>query len=628
ELMIRHVHLEQADAEEMAEVLREALQVEEGGGAAAGRADEATVIYSYLSGEEEDAPLRKLLRQNVSIVPDTRTNSLLLVAPPESVVMLEGLIQQIDRVRPEVAKIRVFTLRNANAEDMLTTLEEVFQQDEQAGGGTEEEERELVLGAGGPAGGRQRLGFTVDARTNSIIAAGTDEYLDLAELLIRELDARDVDERVSRVYAIRYGKAEDLASALSDFIQEQTQRYERAGDQAALMRQIEREVSVVPVEDTNSLLLDFAPRRESEIMTLVRELDRPPPQVMIQVLLAEVSLDERLELGIEWAVQDLLYTQTGTKKDVVVGTDVGASGTSALGGFTFTITGEDFNFLLRMLQTEGTLEVLSRPQILVQDNQEANISVADDVPFVRGVTVTESGSTQSQVEYEEVGIILDVTPQINPDGFVTMEIAPEISNLTDSSITITEGLTAPIFNRRSASTTVTVRDGETVVIGGLIQTRESGTESKVPVAGDVPVLGALFRAQTKQRRKNELLIVLTPRVVRSPEDIRALSLETRDIAGQIPDEALRSPLFDGLQLRPGERRLRPEEFSEEEWPELGPEGAPAEAPDRYAPELQAYGPARAQAMIPPLPLETDGEAELARSMRYDVYPEVIYWSER
>ncbi|UCG31789.1 MAG: hypothetical protein JSU68_08975, partial [Phycisphaerales bacterium] len=113
ELMIRHVHLEQADAEEMAEVLREALQVEEGAGAAGGRADEPTVIYSYLSGDEEDAPLHKLLRQNVSIVPDTRTNSLLLVAPPESVVMLEGLIRQIDRVRPEVAKIRVFTLRNA-----------------------------------------------------------------------------------------------------------------------------------------------------------------------------------------------------------------------------------------------------------------------------------------------------------------------------------------------------------------------------------------------------------------------------------------------------------------------------------------------------------------------------------
>jgi general secretion pathway protein D len=143
------------------------------------------------------------------------------------------------------------------------------------------------------------------------------------------------------------------------------------------------------------------------------------------VLIVEVTMDNSLELGVEFAFQDLQYAKAGpadtTTFDYVAGTDVGAAG-SGLGGFTFTITGADFNFLFRTLQNEGNLNVLSRPQIVAMDNQKASIDVSNDVPYVTGTSTTTGGQITTSVGRSDIGIQLEVTPQINPDGFVRMEI--------------------------------------------------------------------------------------------------------------------------------------------------------------------------------------------------------------
>lgn len=612
ELMVKIVRLKQSLAEDLAEVLNNALGGRGAGGrrgtttgttgAAAGTLGEEdkAILISFLDTDEKGEEFRRtLLRQDLTIVPDLRTNSIIIVAPPDSVEMLESLIRKLD-TRPESLDIRVFQLINANAEDMKALLDELFRTEEQAREG--EEERRLEFGPEGASfsiggglvqgeAGRQQLSFTVDKRTNSLIAAGTEQYLDLVQALIYELDSQDIADRTGLVYQIKHSTAADLSSALDAYFQAESSRYERLGDETAMARQIAREVSVIASEETNSLLLNFDPRRESEVMRMVRQLDRPPPQVMIQVLLAEVSLDDRVELGLEFAVQDLLFSEHqqngfGSDFDFVLGTDIGAAG-SGLGGFSFTITGEDFNFLLRMLQSEGRLVVLSRPMITAQDNKEANIEVADRVPFVRGVTISDTGATQSQVEYQDVGIILNVTPHINPDGFVTLEIHPEISNITPSSITITEGLTAPIFNARTAETTVTVKDGETIVIGGLIQHRDEETENKVPVVGDLPFVGALFRATAKQRRKSELLIVVTPYVVRTVEDARLASEKVRD-QHAFPAETLRSELWENLRVMPGEEGIGPAEPQEEI--EVAPPAEFAPEPEQFRPLPEVYGP--------------------------------------
>lgn len=601
EVMIEVIHLEQALAEDLAEVLSQALGAaggapgrgrQPGAGPRRGATEEQAMFISFLEKDPAGVErLRKLLKQDLTIIAEPRTNSLIVTAPPDSMDMLRTLIRKLDSIKPEIAEIRVFPLVNASAEEMKNMLDELFETERQRGArraGEGEAEQQLAFGDVIGAPGRQRITFTVDPRTNAIIAAGTPHYLDLAEDLVRQLDSQAIDERVSLIYAVRHGTAETIAEALSQFNQEQAAKYERLTDEAARQRQIEREISVIASDATNTLLVDVDPRRESEVMRLVQELDRPVPQVMIQVLLAEVSFDDRLELGIEFAAQDLLFSETGNDFDFVIGTDVGAAGSGALGGFTFTISGEDFNFLLRTLESEGRLQVLSRPSILARDNVEARIQVANRVPFVSAVNITEAGQTQSTIQYQDVGIILAVTPHINPDGFVNLQIAPEISNITPSSVTITEGLTAPIFAERSAETEVTVMDGETVVLGGLIQTREEQNESKVPILGDLPLIGILFRATSYNVQKSELLIVLTPRVVRSVEDLHGLSVEERDRTS-LTEEILRHPSFEGLRLRPGERRLGP---VEETPPAGGPSGPATTMPavPEYAPMPERYGP--------------------------------------
>jgi general secretion pathway protein D len=274
-----------------------------------------------------------------------------------------------------------------------------------------------------------------------------------------------------------------------------------------------------------------------------------------------------------------------------------------LAGFSFTITGEDFNFLVRALQSDSRLEVIQRPMVMCQDKQTANITIGQRVPFVRGTQVTDNGQVTSQVEYEKVGIILDVEPQINPDGFVYLKVKPEVSAIASSTIDIGNGVLAPIFTERSAETTVAVKDGETVVIGGLITTTESEGESKVPFLGDLPGLGILFRSTTRSKGKTELLIALTPRIVRTVEDGRRLSTETRDEAGIITDEMKASPMFGKLRVTPESESEIPsiETPPAAAPPEVGPGGTPIRqiheepAPEpaseeRYGPSAPRYGP--------------------------------------
>ena len=365
-------------------------------------------------------------------------------------------------------------------------------------------------------------------------------------------------------------------------------------DETAQRIQAERQVTAIGDEQSNSVVLGISPRYYDQYMTMIQELDRPPPQVMIQVLIAEVTLDDSVDLGIEFAEQDLLFTENavagpndtikGHDFDFVGGTDFGAAA-GTLGGFSFTITGEDFSFLLRALQTDSKLEVLSRPTLMVENNETANITIGDRVPIVQGSTFTDAGNTSTSVSYENVGIILEVTPHINPDGFVNLEVHPEISQVSDSSIQLTEGLAAPIFSERSAETVVTVKDGATVVIGGLITDTERDSESKVPFFGDIPGLGVLFRTTNHSVRKTELLMVLTVNVLRTEEDVHAMSIEQRDKTGLL-ENISRNPLMEGLRIRAEEDGLAP---------------APADEPadedrtierrrDLYGPTPDVYGP--------------------------------------
>ena len=427
------------------------------------------------------------------------------------------------------------------------------------------------------------LTITVDERTNSLLVAGTREYVELCSDIISELDASPAQERLTQVYRLRNARAGDIEKAVKDLLdQEREKLVSTLGEDAvgAAQRLLEREVAVVSVasdgeeENANTLLISASPRYFDIVVGLIRELDQPPPQVLIQVLLAEVRLDDTTDFGIDWTVFGSHNSSTGS-----MGTDYGIDAEiNAFGGFSVQVTGGDLNLFLRALQSQGRTELLSRPQILASDNQKAEIKIAQRVPIVTSSQASEDLlSTFTTVRYESVGIILNVTPRINPDGSVRMEVKPEVSNVDESTVQISPGVNAIVLNERSAETTVTVQDGHTIIIGGLITTEDEEIIDKVPFLGDIPLLGHLFRKTTTIEQRRELLIILTPHVIRGVEDADKHTNETLEhlrLLGSAPPpsdllkrEALR-PLKDGVnnstqfRVTPQRRRkrIRPGKF--------------------------------------------------------------------
>jgi general secretion pathway protein D len=278
------------------------------------------------------------------------------------------------------------------------------------------------------------------------------------------------------------------------------------------------QVFVIADPDTNSLLVTTATKYEQRVKEILAELDRPVPQVLIKVLIAEVTHDNTLDLGVEFSVLNL--GDDGTPRATFGSNFDLAAETS---GAVVKIVRKEFAATLRALENVGKLDVLSRPYILASDNQIATITVGQEVPRITRSQLTDQGQTINTVEYEDVGIILNVLPHINPDGMVILEVAPEISQLTGTSVSIGSGVTAPVIAKRSAYSRVGIRNGNTIVIGGLMEDRKTVTVSKVPILGDIPIVGHAFRRDVRTKSKTELLIFLTPHVARSTEALPEMS---------------------------------------------------------------------------------------------------------
>lgn len=600
-MALRVYRLENQDAEDFGELLDKFFEA-----AGAGNEDDARTLIINFKHVDLDTGVeiaRSMVHEDITITPDPTTNALVVMAPEANIDMLGYLIEMLDSVEPQVLSIVSFQLQNADAEEMKDLLDELFDTQGDTG------RPRLVFGAdGAPAAGGEgaaaggeggtaiQLAFSVDRRTNTLIAAGSPAYLKMVERLVLQLDYEEIEDRIVRVVPINHLEAEELATSLDSYFESERTIVESVEGEEAAVRQIQREVTVqAGTEESNVLLLTYSPRMESRVLGLINELDQAPPQVMIQVLIAEVKLTDNFELGMEFALQDLLFSETsftgpngtlqGNSFDFIGGTDLGATG-SGLGGISFTVTGEDFNFLLRALQSEGRLEVISRPSIMVQDKQEANFTVGERVPVVTDVVVSAGGVVTPSVTYEDVGVILEVTPIINSDGYVNLEISPEISAIGASSVTISSGISLPTFTERSATTNLTVKDGETIIIGGLISSQERENENKVPLFGDIPILGLLGRASVREKTKSELLMVLTPHVIRTVEDARKMAIHMRDSTGML-DNMRRNPLMQGLQVRPEDDQFGPVE----ELRPLKQIGPIDEKSEEMGPMLEEFGPA-------------------------------------
>ena len=507
-------------------------------------ADRQELLQFITRTNEENELITTGLKEGVLITPDPRTNSLVVSAPVDNMPLIEQIIAKLDSSSPQIAQIKVFQLINADARQMSDVLSNLFQL--QAAGGqanTRSIRYTLVMPtAGGAANAdgvptigtaeQNALTVTVDVRTNSLLIGGSQHYVALSSQIIEELDSSPAQERITKVYRLKNSQAEILAAALQAFLDQAKQRVTSVlGTEAVgtAQRLLDEEVAIVAEPNSNALLVSASPRYFAQVETMIEELDQPQKQVLIQVLLAEVTLDGSTEWGMQWTSDVDLQGKSLPGDSANVNSRFGLDPSSAgLGGLTATLTGDNWGFILRAMQSDGRLEILSRPQILAVDNMEATIDVGQRVPVVTGSRVTERGDSINTFNYETVGVQLTVTPRINTEGTVKMDVSPTISSLSSSSVAVSSGFTVPIINSRSATTTVSVQDGQTVVIGGLISTEDDERVTKIPWLGDIPYIGAAFKRTKKTRVRSELLIILTPHVIIEPSAAEKFSREHID----------------------------------------------------------------------------------------------------
>jgi len=270
---------------------------------------------------------------------------------------------------------------------------------------------------------------------------------------------------------------------------------------------------------TGSLIIITDEETNSQIGQIIENLDRPAPQVLIKVLFLEVTHGNAIDLGTEGSYS----FDFGSDNDStgLAETLFGISGLTR-GGFV-DIETTNLEATLYALAETGKLEVLARPSVLTRNNEQATITIGQEIPFIRNSRITNEGQTINTVEYDDVGIILEVTPHITPDRLVELEVYPEISTIGADSVEISPGVSTPVIAKRSAETRVVVEDGRTVVIGGMMEDNVVEAIQKIPLLGDVPIVGYLFKRKTRVVTKTELLICLTPQVIMSREELRSMS---------------------------------------------------------------------------------------------------------
>ena len=295
------------------------------------------------------------------------------------------------------------------------------------------------------------------------------------------------------------------------------------------------------------------------ISQVLSNLDRPKPQVLIKVVFVEVTHNNDSDIGIEggWGKNNINGAITNmsaasgfglSSLSSIVGTNVNSLGqpissfangspVSQTGAGLYQILGQDYQVTLRAIAQAGKAKVLSRPSILARNNQPATITVGQSVPLITSVSYNGlNGTPINAVTYTDVGVILKVTPFITSEGFVEMIVSPQISSIDPTlSIPISSGVNAPVIDIRSADTVAVTPDGQTVVIGGLMQNSKSVTDTKIPILGDIPLLGNLFKRKQTSEAKTELMIFLTPHIVHAPTELVAISTSEREKADALKE---------------------------------------------------------------------------------------------
>ena len=509
------------------------------------------VPLEYISATALVALIRPLVSKNAFIAPFQESNSLFILDTSLNIKKVLKIVDKVDVALSKSPPELVFL----NYADPAKVVDTFTKRRTAAQAGAQR-------GAPGPV---VQAGPIADERLNAVIIFGTDAERARMKEFISIIDVPTPQAKSGiNVYHLDNANAEEVATVLSGLSGVPAGGGAakgaaiKSGIPGAVRRGATRlsgEILVTPYKATNSLIIQASPDDYLSLVEIIKELDKRPRQVFVEAMIMEVSVNKALNVGAKWRAMSEHNNQP-----VVIG-GVGSITTSTVSNILTGLAGLSIggvtNFMsIPVLQSDGTtkdvsvpglagifsmevfkdvIDVLSTPHILTSDNKEAEIIVGENVPFLsqfeRGNSTVDQPVLQS-IERKDVGITLRITPQISDGGYVKLDIYQEISAVAPTVQTGGADAADIITTKRSAKTSVVVKDGQRIVIGGLIQEKGSDNVTKVPLLGDIPILGFFFKFKSKKKEKTNLIVFLTPVIINNFGDLDRLRKEREDIFSQ------------------------------------------------------------------------------------------------
>jgi len=400
--------------------------------------------------------------------------------------------------------------------------------------------------------------IVADERTNSLIVVSSEDDAAKIRKLVKLLDKEAPRGQGDiHVFYLQHANAEDLTKVLTSLPSKKTEEKNKGKTPI-----LSKEARIVADQATNSLVIMADPDDYLVLEEVIRKLDIPRMMVFIEALIMEVNVNKDFNLGVEWeGVKTFSYD--GKNAAAFAGSSSGTFGDlTSIGkgllpkGFSLGVISDSIEIagvkfpnlaaVVNAYQQDREVHILSTPQLLTTDNEEAEIMVGKNVPYQVRQETTEAQLDYSSYEYKDVGVTLKVTPQISQERFVRLRIYQEVTRLVDDNALATSG--RPETWKRLAQTTVIVKDANTVVIGGLIGDETTNTQYKVPCLGDLPLMGWLFKGTSKKREKTNLFVFLTPRIIQNPAEAKKVYLDKKEQIERIREGAIK--MYDKPDPKP------------------------------------------------------------------------------
>ncbi len=499
--------------------------------------------------------LRPMVPQYGHLAAVSSANALIISDHASNISRIMEIIQRIDSAESE--EVEVVQLKYAWVGDVVETLEQLTPVET----GAKNSRR---------SAGNVRVRVVAEERTNRLILRGEKSARARVKALLADLDRPVENSGSTQVLYLRHAEAQKVAEILSALVSGQSASASSSGRSgagkaaatlAATPTPTSGDITIQADETLNALIVRAAPADLAEIRTIVDQLDVRRAQVLIEAAFVEVSGTASEALGVQWGYGDPENGVGGTSLSVpgqlslssiaglLEGSDAAASESTSFSGLLAGGANESgdirMGVVIQAVESNTNTNLLSTPSIMTLDNEEAEIIVGENVPFITGTSLSSNNDNPFQtIERQDVGLTLRVTPQINDGDVVRLQLVQEVSNVSNETIT---GAADISTQKRSVKSVILANDGEIIVTGGLVRDDVEEVVNKVPLLGDIPLLGALFRAKSEKMTKRNLLLFLQPTIVRDDAAANRVSRRKYD---QMRSLSLRIDQFGNIEREP------------------------------------------------------------------------------